>query len=113
MSGTFQRNRRLTDDWERGATFHMPSIVGPIRARRMPAFASVAWVREARTHRLAYVALDWEQDEFSLLQHREVIIDGARFRCIGLRTYFLGVHRKGDLVGLLVTDAASAANEGR
>jgi hypothetical protein len=86
------------------------TVVGSDWRPEMPAFASVAWIKEPHNHRLAYVALDWEHDDFRFLEHRDVIIDGGRFRCVALRTYFVGPHRKGDMVGLLVTDAPPAAN---
>jgi hypothetical protein len=60
--------------------------------------------------RLAYV-IDWEGAGLRFLEHRDVIIDGAIFRCVGLRRYLLRPHRKGYLVGLLIADLPPAANQ--
>ena len=57
-----------------------PFVMGYNLRPQMPAFASVAWVREMHNQRLAYVALDCEGDDLRLLENRDVIIDGARFR---------------------------------
>jgi hypothetical protein len=85
-----------------------PIVLGSSWRPEMPVFASVAWIKESHNHRLAYLALDWEHDDFRFLEHRDVIIDGGSVRCVGLRKFFVGSHRKGDLVALIVADVRAA-----
>jgi hypothetical protein len=73
-----------------------------------PTFRALTWVECPDSRRLAFVKPGGDQADVSRLRDHEVIIDGARYRCLDVRTCTPGPHREGDSIGILVADVRPA-----
>jgi len=73
-----------------------------------PTFCALTWVDCPDSRRLAFVKLDQDRTHVDQLRDHEVIIDGARYRCLDVRTYQAGPHRAEDSIGILVADVRPA-----
>jgi hypothetical protein len=77
----------------------------PILHLERPRFHALAWVEGPAGRRLAHVTLRQEQQDLSRFLMHDVIIDGASYFCVDVRTFTPGPYRKGDSIGILVADA--------
>jgi hypothetical protein len=75
------------------------------KAATTRSFRALAWVECPGNRRLAFVELPQEPEDIGPVQQRDVIIDGASYFCVDVRTFTPGPHHKGDSVGLLVSIA--------
>ena len=67
-----------------------------------PFFHAMAWVEQPDRRRLAFVTLPQDLHSISCFVQKEVVIDGADYFCVKLRTFTPPPYREGDTVGLVV-----------
>jgi hypothetical protein len=70
--------------------------------RPIPTFHALAWVQFPANRRLAYVRLVHDDEDIKGFLQHDVIIDGANYFCVNVRTFTPGPYRKDDAIGLLV-----------
>jgi hypothetical protein len=72
-----------------------------------PTLRAVAWIDGPDNRRLAIVAAARDQEDFNRFIGHDVIIDGARHRCLEVRNFASGPYRRGDSVGIVVAGRGS------
>jgi hypothetical protein len=70
--------------------------------RATPTFHALAWVDFPANRRLAFVTLGHQSQAIKDFLQHDVIIDGASYFCVDVRTFTPEPHGKGDSIGLLV-----------
>jgi hypothetical protein len=75
-----------------------------------PAFRAITWIARPDKQKLAFVTLDRDREDLDNLRDRDVLIDGVRYRCSGVRTYAPGPYAKGDSIGILVAGVHPTAS---
>jgi len=79
------------------------NITSPTRQVETPTFRALTWVEQPGQQRLAFVALDRDQEDFDRFLYRDVVIDGSRYFCVDVRTFAPEPNHNGNMVvGILV-----------
>jgi hypothetical protein len=69
------------------------------------AFNALAWFDRPAKRRFAFVKLRAPEVDVKKLLLRDVVIDGAHYFCLDVRTFSPPPFNAGDSIGLLVVDA--------
>jgi hypothetical protein len=87
-----------------------PSVMSLDWLLDTPTFRAVGWVECPDNQRLIFVRLDRDEEDVNRFRGRDVVIDGARYCCVDVRTFAPGPYRRGDSVGIIVASVQPAAS---